>query len=207
MERYWKKVNTILLLPLLLALAACMPKVEEDEVIPIVTISSHAISGSTTDMKIRIIGSCPSSTFLLRVMVDATEYSVGGPNPASYAAGSGIPTGSCSGGSFVIDYPVPNNTVSRAINFKVKARLNDGRSSVDWATRLVNYTAPTPASPGYAIGSVGSTNDSGVLTAASTITADTYSTYALGGEVAGNPNLLDDGTTVLRSGLHGVILE
>ena len=117
----------LLLLCLLTSAVACMPKVEEESVVPTVKLTSHATNGTTASMmKITLTGTCPSSTYIMRVLVNNKEYSVGQTN-AQATANSGIPIGTCTKGVLSITYPVPNPSQARAITFKVKARLSDGR--------------------------------------------------------------------------------
>lgn len=177
--------------------AACMPKVEEDDVVPIVSLDNSAISGSAnSEMKVVLTGKCPSSTQMLRIMINSAEYTVESLRSlSSPTSNSGIPVGSCSNGVLTIQYPVPNPTLSRTITFKVKARLADGRSSVEWATKVVNYTPPPPTVPGYAVLAVG-----GIGTGTNVLM------HGAGGEPA-SPNVLTDAQTQLRTGLHGVITD
>ena len=180
-----------------------MPKVEEDEVVPTVTITSSATNGTTADMKITLLGTCPVGTYLMRVLINGGEFSVGDAAGTTAVAGSGKPIGTCSkAGTFSITYPVPDPLVSRAITFKIKARLTDGRSSLEWAVRTVNYTALSVATPGFAIGSVGSTANSGILTGGA------YRLYSIGGEAVGHSaGVPSSGAGIIRPGLYGVLLE
>ncbi len=191
----------LLLCFLAVAATACMPKVEEDEVIPTVVIKSHAINGNrATEMRIALTGSCPVSTYIMRVFVNNSEYSVG-QSSLAIVENSGVPVGTCANGVLSIDYPVPNPMVKRTITFKVKARLNDGRSSLDWAIRSVNYAPPVPELSGFAILSVGGISSGSTLTM-----------YGAGGEAYGGVgdeadapgNILTSALATLRTGLFGL---
>lgn len=185
----------------LLTSAACMPKVEEDEVVPVVTIDSAAVSGISTDRRVTLTGKCPLGTNILRVSAEAAEHGIGDAISNSWTASSGKPLGWCRNGAFQIDYPVPNPTTARQITFKIKARLNDGRSSLEWAVRTVAYDNPVLGAPGFAIGAVGATLNSGILQAAGIMV------HSIGGEAVGGPNVQTSSQTELRSGVHAVITE
>jgi hypothetical protein len=194
----------VLLFGLLMLTVSCMPKVEEEETVPVVKLTSSAVNGTTnTAMKITLLGTCPSSTYLMRVLVNNQESRIGQANTAA-VANSGIPVGSCTKGTLTIVYPVPNPTLARSITFKVKAQLTDGRSSVEWAVRTVSYIPPSPGVPGFAVVAVGGVSTGAGLTM-----------HGSGGELAGGvgnqagapANVLTSTQTMLRSGLHGVLLE
>lgn len=201
MGREWKTSHyKLMLLAVLSLMVSCMPKVEEEEIVPVVTLTSHDITGSNTNVVINLVGSCPVSTYVLRIQVNAGDWNVNN-TAQSMTAASGVPIGQCNNGTLLIQYPVPDPFTARPITFRVKARLTDGRSSEEWAIRLVNYVAPTPALPGFAITSVGNSMDGGILSAAGVVTL-----LAAGGEPV-SPNILDSSQTQLRTGLHGVLLE
>lgn len=189
------------LLAALAVLSACMPKVEEDEVVPVVTIDSAAVSGISVDRKVTLTGKCPLGTYMMRVAIDATEHGISEASSSSWQASSGKPIGWCRNGAFQVDYPVPNPSAARQISFRIKARLADGRSSLEWAVRTVAYDAPVIGLPGMAIAAVGATTNSGILTAAG------ITMHSIGGEASGGPNVLTSSQSELRSGLHGVITE
>jgi hypothetical protein len=177
-----------------------MPKVEEDEVVPVMTITSAAVSGASIDRKITVIGECPLGTYMMRVMIDNAEQGISDASPSTWNASSGTLIGWCRNGAFKIEYPVPNPLVGRNITFKMKARLSDGRSSLEWAVRTVAYSAPVIGLPGYAIASVGATLNSGILQAAGIMM------HSIGGESVGN-NVQTSTQTEHRTGLHGIITE
>lgn len=198
------------------AITACMPKVEEDEVVPVVTITSHAINGTSFEPYITLQGACPAGTYMMRVSVNGQEFSVGESQGLTMTAVSGIPVGTCSSGSWWINYPVSNPGVVRTITFKVKAKLNDGRSSLEWATRVVNYVPPSAGVAGFVVAAVGATTNAGVLSGVITLgpdAGDTLTVHSVGGEVAGGDstsqpgNILTSPFAQLRSALHGVITE
>lgn len=149
-----------LLLSSAFVLSACMPKIEEADIPANATLTADKTTGAApAEMKITLTGTCPPSSVRLRVLVAGTEYNVD-QSTSSLVANSGIPIGTCKNGILTINYPVPNPTVSRTITFKVKARLNDGRSSVTWATRDVRYYAPNvgpglPIAVGYRFSNAG----------------------------------------------------
>lgn len=190
----------LLLIFVLSTAVACMPKVEEDEIVPVVTISSAAVSGPSIDRKITLIGACPLGTYMMRVLGEGAEQSIGDATSSTWVVSSGTFVGWCRNGAFQLEYPVPNPASPRQITFRIKARLSDGRSSLDWAVRTVSYDAPVIGLPGYAIASVGATTNSGILQAAGLML------HSIGGETAGN-NILSSAQAQVRSGLHGIITE
>lgn len=195
-----------LLLGLLLITTACMPKVEEEEVVPVVKLTSHATTGTTNvAMKITLTGTCPISTYILKVLVNNVEYNISqSATVATATANSGVPVGACTKGALTIVYPVPNPTIARSITFKVKAKQTDQRMSVNWATRTVNYVAPSVGVPGFAVISVG-----GISTGAGVMMhgagGEPYG--GIGNEAGAPANVLTSAQTQMRSGLHGVMLD
>lgn len=194
----------VLLSSLLVLTISCMPKVEEESAVPVVKLTSAAVNGATNpEMKISLSGTCPTSTYVMKVLISNQEFKIG-QSSASTAANSGTPVGSCSKGILSITYPVPNPTVMRSITFKVKAQLSDGRTSVNWATRTVSYVPPSPTVPGFAVLAVGGiSTGTGLLMHAAG--GEPYG--GVGDEINAPASVLTSSQAILKSGVHSIIID
>lgn len=149
------QLATLLLIGISLLMTACMPKVEDGSEVEEVTITSHEIERNGANSKIILHGTCPMATNSYRVNVEEIGLDVYGPSITSWADASGIPVGTCTAGVLNIQYPVPNPTQGRLIQFRVKAKLADGKLSLYPALRDVLYDLPSLGIPGFAVTSGG----------------------------------------------------
>ncbi len=133
-----------------------MAKVENEDAIESVEITSHTIYRDGTHAKIVLQGSCPKSSAALKIDVDATLYDAVPGSLTTYAEDTGIPVGECVNGVLTIDYPVPNpENQPRIIKFKVKSKMKDGKVSLYAALRDVEYVKPGETLAGYEVNSGG----------------------------------------------------
>lgn len=180
-----------------IALTACMPKIQNEAPVESAELLSHEIFRySGTEAKIVLHGTCPITTKEFRISAEETSHSVTSTS-ASLVDGSGIPIATCTAGVLLIEYPVPNPTTARIVPFKVKVKTNDGRLSVYWAKLNVNYSLPVPNISGFAVTSGGADVTGG----------GTTRLHGSAGEPAGVPMVIDGTGIKLRSGLHGVLFD
>jgi hypothetical protein len=181
----------------LLLLAGCMAKVENEDVIEGVEITSHDIERDGGNVKVTLHGTCPKSSTALKMDVDSTLFDVIPSSMTTYVDGSGVPVGNCVNGVLTVEYPVPNPTQQpRIIKFKVKAKMNDGKISLYAALRDVDFALPAENLAGFEVNSGGGFETTGAITI-----------HASAGTVASRPGsyLIPGGTGNLRAGLQGLL--
>jgi hypothetical protein len=183
---------TFLVIALAMLASGCMPKIENDDPIQALNLT-HIIEQDGANAHIVMSGACPANTHSVRVAVNSEKYT----NVAlrnSLTEGSGVPVGECKNGDLTIVYPVPNPGKKRQIQFEIRTRSHDGRSSRPFYMS-VNYAFPLSPVPGFAI-----TSGGGV------ITGDGIKMHSsAGAPVSGIAVEGDDFT--LRQGIHGVLFE
>lgn len=195
------KLVRLLSISMSLFLISCMAKVENEDVIDSVEITSHEIERSGINSKIILHGVCPKYTSQLKINVEAGGYEVvpsSMTNPAAYVAGSGVPIGECNNGVLRIEYPVPNPRTSRLVPFKVKAKMPDGKISLYAALRDVDYSIPSENLPGFAVTS------GGAFEGASGITV--HASAGIAYNRNGTLNVTGASAT-LRAGLQGILYD
>lgn len=181
-----------------LFLISCMAKVENEDVIESVEITSHEVVRSGLDAKIVLHGVCPVYTSILKINVDSAAFDVTPASMGAFVGSSGIPVGECNNGVLRIEYPVPTPASPRLISFKVKAKMADGKISLYAALRDVDYTIPAENLPGYAVTSGGAFEGSSGITI-----------HGSAGIVAGRSNeiIISGASATLRAGLHGILYD
>ncbi len=186
---------------LALSLISCMAKVENEDVIESVEITSHEIERSGANAKIILHGVCPRYTSTLKINSGASSYDVvpsSMSDPAAYVAASGVPIGECNNGVLRVEYPVPNPGTARIIPFKVKAKMADGKISLYAAIRDVDFSIPLETLPGFAVTSGGAFEGSSGITV-----------HASAGIVFNrNDSIIITGASAtLRAGLQGILYD
>ncbi len=176
-----------------------MAKVEDEDAIDSVSITSHEIERNGGNSKIVLHGVCPKYTSELKILAASGNYDVfpsSMTNPSAWVDASGVPIGECNNGVLRIEYPVPNPFQPRIIPFKVKAKMPDGKISLYAALRDVDYSMAAEALPGFAVTSGGVFGVGGGLT----VHASAGIVYGRTGDLLiTTPNL------TLRSGLQGIL--
>lgn len=195
------KTNHLLCITMSLFLISCMAKVENEDMIDSVKITSHEIERDGVNTKIILHGICPKYTSTLKINSETKGHDVvpsSMSNPAAYVAASGVPIGECNNGVLRIEYPVPNPRVTRIIPFKVKAKMADGKISLYAALRDVDYSIPAETLPGYAVTSGGAFEGSSGITV-----------HASAGIVYNRANtiMVTGADATLRAGLHGILYD
>lgn len=195
------KVLRFIYISMSVLLISCMAKVENEDVIESVEITSHEIERTGLNAKIILHGVCPRYVNALKINAEAGGHDVvpsSMTNPTAWVEASGVPIGECNAGVLRIEYPVPNPLTGRMINFKVKAKMADGKISLYAALRDVDYSIPTESLPGYAVTSGGAFEGSSGIT----VHASAGIAYGrVGGLVASGPN------ATLRMGLQGILYD
>jgi hypothetical protein len=196
-----KTLRFIKILLIVSFLVSCMAKMENEDVIDSVEITSHEIERNGQNAKIILHGTCPKYTSALKVNASTLSFDVvpsSMTNPSAWVEGSGVPIGECNNGVLRVEYPVPNPTQSRVINFKVKAKMPDGKISLYAAIRDVDYSIPSQGIPGFAVTSGGDFK----ATDGITIHASVGIAHGnVGGLIYGSAN------ASLRSGLQGILYD
>lgn len=195
------KTTRILCISMSLFLISCMAKVENEDVIDSVEITSHEIERDGPNAKVILHGVCPRYTSVLKINVESSGHDVSPSsmsNPSAYVAGSGVPIGECNNGVLRVEYPVPNPGTSRVIPFKVKAKMPDGKISLYAALRNVDYAIPTESLPGFAVVSGGAFEGSSGITV-----------HASAGIVYNRNNAITitGANANLRAGLQGILYD
>jgi hypothetical protein len=178
-----------------------MAKVENEDVIDSIEITSHEIERNGGNAKIILHGVCPRYTDILKVNVETHGYDVtpsSMTNPSAWVESSGVPIGECLNGVLTVEYPVPNPMQGRIIPFKLKAKMPDGKISLYAALRDVDYSIPIQNIPGYAVTSGGAFEGSGGLTI-----------HGSAGIVFGKVGnlIVSGGSVTLRAGLQGILYD
>jgi hypothetical protein len=175
-----------------------MAKVENEDVVQSVEITSHEIERTGPNSKIILHGICPKYTSVLKINVNSAGFDVSPASMLNYVADSGTPVGECNNGVLLIEYPVPNPQTARIISFKVKSKMQDGKISLYAAMRDVDYSIPAENLPGYAVTSGGAFEGSSGITINSSA-----------GLVAGRSNqiVISGANATLRAGLQGILYD
>ena len=203
-QTIWSNLFGPFALGLVVLLTACMPKIEEEEALTNVSLDAYSITGVGSSSRVVISGKCPISTYLLRILIGSTEeYSVNTSSVSSADYGSGVPVAACTHGNLRIEYSPPSPDNPRDVDFGVKARGADGKSSDKWVRIHVKYVPRAGAVPGFAITFAGGTSSS---------TSSVM--YAAGGESSSaSPNgvkagnVLSSAVQFLYNGLYGVLFK
>jgi hypothetical protein len=192
------KIFRFLCISMSLFLISCMAKVENEDVIESVTITSHEIVRSGPSAKVILHGVCPKYTTVLKITIGASGFDVTPASISGYVPDSGVPVGECNAGILTIEYPVPNPQQARVIPFKVKAKMPDGKISLYAALRDVDYSIPPDNLPGYALTSGGAFEGSSGITI-----------HGSAGLVAGRANeiVITGASATLRAGLQGILYD
>lgn len=195
------KTTRILCITMSMFLISCMAKVENEDVIDSIEITSHEIERDGPNAKVILHGVCPRYTSVLKINAESSGYDVtpsSMTNPSAYVAGSGVPIGECSNGVLRVEYPVPRPGSSRIIPFKLKAKMPDGKISLYAALRKVDYSIPSETLPGYAVTSGGAFEGSSGITV-----------HASAGVVFNRSNTLTltGASATLRAGLQGILYD
>lgn len=182
-------------------LISCMAKVENEDVIDSVEITSHEIERNGPNAKIILHGVCPKYTSVLKINAETNGFDVtpsSMTNPSAWVEASGVPIGECNNGVLRVEYPVPNPSQSRIIPFKVKAKMPDGKISLYAAMRDVDFSIPTESMPGFAVTSGGAFEGSSGITV-----------HASAGIVHGRVGNLNvtGASASLRAGLQGILYD
>lgn len=179
-------------------LIGCMAKVEDEDVIDSVSITSHEIERTGSNAKIILHGVCPKYTSALKINAANAGFDVipsSMTNPSAWVEQSGVPIGECNNGILRVEYPVPNPFQSRIISFKIKAKMPDGKISLYAALRDVDYSMAAENLPGYAV-----TSGGGFATTGLTVHASAGIVHGrLGNVLVSAPN------ATLRAGLQGIL--
>jgi len=184
-----------------LFLISCMAKVENEDVIDSVEITSHEIERNGPNAKVILHGVCPRYTSVLKINAESSGYDVtpsSMTNPSAYVEASGVPIGECNNGVLRVEYPVPRPGSARIIPFKLKAKMPDGKISLYAALRNVDYSIPAENLPGYAVTSGGAFEGSSGITV-----------HASAGIVFNRNNSLSvsGASATLRAGLQGILYD
>lgn len=195
------KTLRLLCLSMSLFLISCMAKVENEDVIDSVEITSHEIERSGPNSKIILHGVCPKYTSALKTNIGSIGFDIlpsSMTNPSAWVEGSGVPIGECNNGVLRVEYPVPNPDTARVIAFKVKAKMPDGKISLYAAMRDVDYSIPKENLPGFAVVSGGAFEGSSGITI-----------HASAGIVAGRVGqiIISGANATLRDGLQGILYD
>ncbi len=196
-----KVLRFIKILAVASMVASCMAKMENEDVIESVEVNSHEIEVNGAHAKIILHGICPKYTSALKINIGSSSYDVvpaSMSNPSSWVDGSGVPIGECNNGILRVEYPVPNPGNARVIQFKIKAKMPDGKISLYAAIRDVDFSVPTQNLPGLAVTSGGIFGVGGGLTV-----------HASAGIAYGRPGTLinNAANASLRTGLQGILYD
>lgn len=182
-------------------LVSCMAKVENEDVIDSIEITSHEIERNGPNAKIILHGICPKYTDILKINVETHGYDItpsSMSNPSAWAEGSGVPIGECANGVLTVEYPVPNPSQGRIIPFKLKAKMPDGKISLYAALRDVDYSIPAENLPGFAVTSGGFFGFSNGIT----LHGSAGIVYGKVGTV-----IVSSASATLRAGLQGILYD